>query len=189
MREYFAYNYNRIKLSRESLMLKKLLIVLLVLSFSFLAFALDDQGNPNDPHTNDRANACYEDGSMAGKCDTDWEWEAGWYLIRFEAGMISREDFPAQYAILLPPLPGETNSHTFVGCQSSPAGYVNFGSSNYLPSGRPQYSDPSCTTDLSSPTLVPLVYAPSGATEAGNICTAHGKLPGGLISGSIYHCS
>jgi hypothetical protein len=171
-------------------MFKKLLILLLISSVSILAFALDDQGNPNDPATNERANACYEDGSMAGKCDTDWEWEAGWYLIRFEAGMISREDFPAQYAILLPPLPSEDgNNAVFVGCQVSASGYVNFGSSNFLPVGVAQYSDSACTTNIASPTLVALVYAPNGATQAGNICTSNGMTFGGAIAGNTYHCN
>src|SRR5215510_1893 len=90
-------------------MFKKLLVVpiLLLVSIIVLAVGLDDQGNPNDPTVNERANACYEGGSMEGKCDTQWEWDGGWYLIRFQYGLISREDFPAQYAILLPPLPQE----------------------------------------------------------------------------------
>lgn len=30
-------------------------------------------------------NACYEGGSMAGKCDTEWEWVCGYYLARWES--------------------------------------------------------------------------------------------------------
>ena len=40
---------------------------------------LDDLGNANDPRVNDRANACYAPGQQ---CQTQAEWEAGWYLIR-----------------------------------------------------------------------------------------------------------
>lgn len=35
------------------------------------AHAEDDQGQPNDPTINERANACYEDGILANKCDSE----------------------------------------------------------------------------------------------------------------------
>lgn len=79
-------------------------ILALSLAITF-ADGFDDQGNPNDPNENESANACFEEGSMDGKCVTNWEWECGWYLIRFEYGLLSREDFPAGCASLLPPLP------------------------------------------------------------------------------------
>jgi hypothetical protein len=31
-------------------------------------------------------------------------WVAGWYLIRFETGLIGRDEFPDQYDWLLPPV-------------------------------------------------------------------------------------
>lgn len=40
---------------------------------------LDDLGNVNNPDTNERANACYAPGQQ---CQTQAEWEAGWYAIR-----------------------------------------------------------------------------------------------------------
>jgi hypothetical protein len=69
----------------------------LMIAAQGLTAGSDDRGNPNDPRTNERANACFEGGSMAGKCDAVNEWEAGWYLIRFETGLISREQVPAQH--------------------------------------------------------------------------------------------
>jgi hypothetical protein len=83
--------------------LKRYVLILIgVLLGAFILAAQDDQGNPNDPRTNERANACYEDGTMTSKCDEEWEWVCGWYLIRFEYGLISREVFPSDCAILLP---------------------------------------------------------------------------------------
>lgn len=79
------------------------IVFFVLLLSSSLAFALDDQGNPNDPTINDRANACYEDGSMADKCDTQVEWDAGYFLIRFEYGILSREEIPIWVAWVLPP--------------------------------------------------------------------------------------
>lgn len=48
----------------------------------------------NDPELNPNANACLEGGSMAGKCNSDWEWTCGWHLIRLENGLISQDEFP-----------------------------------------------------------------------------------------------
>jgi hypothetical protein len=76
----------------------------------------------NDPRINEDANACFIGGTWEGQCDTvdvnhdgtvdQWEKDmiyiAGWYLIRFEYGMISRNDFPAAYVWALPPVPQVT---------------------------------------------------------------------------------
>ncbi len=82
-------------------MLKKLLLLSIVLIFSSLVLHAQDDvsGFVNDPAVNENANACYEGGSMEGKCNDDfdgdgvisdfevtWAWECGWYLIRYEAG-------------------------------------------------------------------------------------------------------
>lgn len=49
---------------------------------------VDDLGNKNDPLVNQRANACYLVGTLAGYCDTQWEWDCGWGAIRVEYGLI-----------------------------------------------------------------------------------------------------
>ena len=99
-------------LARLGLVLGLLLAVTAVL-------AADDEGNPNDPTENDRANACYEGGSLEGKCDQtdmdrdgtveDWEieamWECGWYLIRYEYALIPRDTVPGTCTPALPPEP------------------------------------------------------------------------------------
>lgn len=56
-------------------------------------------------------NACYEGGSMAGKCDTEWEWVCGYYLARWErAGGWNTPNNVLNTACisLLPPQPVET---------------------------------------------------------------------------------
>jgi hypothetical protein len=79
-----------------------LLVLITVVSLSAaLVSGNDDQGNPNDPFTNNRANACYEDGTMASKCDTEWDWICGWYMIRYDAGIFSSNDIPATCRVLL----------------------------------------------------------------------------------------
>ncbi len=80
------------------------LFLVLVLSLALVVMAQDDRGNSNDPTVNERANACYTGGTLAGKCTSEWDWIAGWYLIRFEYGLISREAFPEAYQSVLPAL-------------------------------------------------------------------------------------
>lgn len=90
-------------------------LIILFLFFIFVlvplvaAQSIDDRGNPNNPNDNERANTCYDGGSMADKCISDWEWVCGYYLIRFEYGILSRENFPSDCAVLLPSLPQPEN--------------------------------------------------------------------------------
>lgn len=87
-------------------MLKRTIFTILIMLFSVMlvsADGVDDQGNPNDPDVNDRANACFEGGSMEGKCDTEWEWACGWHLIQFEYDLTTRDEFPAWCISIIPP--------------------------------------------------------------------------------------
>jgi len=88
-------------------MRKILLISLIVLSLGVLHISaqdsVDDQDNPNNPDTNDRANACYEGGTLEGQCTSEALWQAGWYLIRVEFDIFNRSDVPTWVAWVLPP--------------------------------------------------------------------------------------
>lgn len=90
--------------------MKRLIGVLIVVCIALsglgaaVALGTDDQGNPNDPTGNDRANACYDGSTMEGKCGTEWAWVCGWYIIRYDAGIYTREEVPATCRILLPDL-------------------------------------------------------------------------------------
>ncbi len=87
-------------------MLKRLLILIFITvitsSLIFAEFGYDDQGVINDPQINERANACYEGGTLEGMCDSQLLWDAGWYLIRFEFGLLSREEIPDWLTWILP---------------------------------------------------------------------------------------
>jgi hypothetical protein len=92
-----------------------LIVVLTVFMSVILVMAeagFDDLGVENDPTSNDRANACYEGGTLEGKCDSQLMWDAGWYLIRYEYGIFTRDDVPAWVRWIVPPevLPEETTS-------------------------------------------------------------------------------
>src|SRR5687768_16715010 len=82
-------------------MLRKGFILLFVFILSSLAI-LAQEDSPNDPNVNEDANACFESGNMAGRCNIDfnhngvvddyeiaWAWECGWYLIRYDYGIFS----------------------------------------------------------------------------------------------------
>ena len=69
--------------------MKKLVIIfLVVIMIVAIGLVQADNSLDNDPNTNPDANACYEGGTLEGKCTTLLEWEAGWYLIRYEYRMI-----------------------------------------------------------------------------------------------------
>ncbi|MBC8170027.1 MAG: hypothetical protein H7X77_00075 [Anaerolineae bacterium] len=98
--------------------MKKLLFILAMLLNVLSVHAVfavtqpvDDRGITNDPSLNENANACYDDGTLELVCgttdvdgdgvvseaDITWMWTAGWYLIRYEYGLITPADFPDAY--------------------------------------------------------------------------------------------
>jgi hypothetical protein len=180
-----------------------LALILLVLSLR-MAFAdpgFDDKGQINDPTTNDRANACFEGGEMEGKCDTDWTWSCGWYLIRFQTGMIPRNLFPATCASLLPPEPPApaagskgfpTAGCVFIAIDVATPVYLNFNGGNFVGPSITLYDDPGCSIVHSSHGLS-IAYAPNGAADALAICTSHGYTTidtniGVPLEPGIYRC-
>jgi hypothetical protein len=187
----------------ESIMKRRLFVILALVVFfipvsvSLADTGLDDQGNPNDPAVNARANACYPGGAMEGKCDTEWEWTCGWYLIRYNAGMYSRSQVPATCASLLPPVLKGAKTYPTVGCVlltpfdiSGPV-YLNFNGGNYLPAPVTVYNDANCSI-VNRTFVTPIAYAPGGAADALAICQQHGHSSAVQQLGSepyIYECS
>jgi hypothetical protein len=83
--------------------LSLLLVLALFLIISSSAILAEDAASQDAPNEiNILANACSSDGSLAGSCDTDVLWEAGWYLIRFENGMTDHTGFPTRLIWALP---------------------------------------------------------------------------------------
>jgi hypothetical protein len=154
--------------------MKQVLLILLLIILSTLAvFAqTDDEGNPNDPTVNDHANACYNGGAMEGKCDTQWEWECGWYMIRYDYSLISREEIPIRCDSLLPSdvPPAVRSDGEEIWC------YTNGNESFYLIAPLNTYinyvafNSPDCMTNQyqgGAPTIV------SAATEAEAVVICH----------------
>lgn len=170
-------------------------MLLFVVSAIAIAAGVDDQGNPNDPAVNERANACYEGGSMEGKCDTDWEWVCGWHLIRAEADETYVMPEWCESLLPKPPASGEAN----VG-GGNPCVFTNFlyfkitGPLNTSPNGA-FYSDAGCTSgggegtlvqaaDLSSANAIcDSILGPRGLTNGGAV------LAGGALPADYWFCS
>lgn len=97
-------------------MLRKAFILIIILILGALAVFAEGS---IDPNLDEDANACYDGGTMAGKCEVDfnddgvvdeferaWAWECGWYMIRLEAGIFS--EIPERCETLIPSEPVET---------------------------------------------------------------------------------
>ena len=80
-----------------------ILVMLLIVSVIAVYAFNPTTAEENDPLINEDANACFVGGAWEGTCgDSDLLWNAGWYLIRFEQGVITRDQVPDQYKWILP---------------------------------------------------------------------------------------
>ncbi len=166
-------------------MLQRFVLVSLLLLFVGIpAFAQDGteaQDLPNDPYVNEGANACLEGGAMEYRCHTELEWQAGWYLIRFQVGMITRAQVPDWVAWVLPPEIPEVLEIVeevapiipvnYCALAWNPNFYVDFTSSNFVNSGN-YWSDPACTIPNGNLSRR-WVFSPSGEANATSLCVAN----------------
>ena len=170
-----------------------IVVSILALILSVQVLAQDDgEGLADD------ANACYEGGSLEGKCgnsdlDRDGtveEWEidrmytCGWYLIRLENGVISRQQFPNYCEFLLQILEGAGSS--------GPVCYTN-GEISFLYGGPPNqygnityFGSTNCTGEYYVPFTEGLIVAPS-LPAAQSICTGLGGYVGSSYSAQGYN--
>ena len=85
-------------------MLKRIVVlIILTLATGILVSANTGQSASNDPNESPTANGCFEGGSMEGKCQTETEWRAGWYVIRYEYGIFTRDQVPSWAAWAIRP--------------------------------------------------------------------------------------
>lgn len=149
--------------------MKKVIIAVCISLLSIttvFAQGVDDQGNPNDITVNDRANSCFEGGGMAGKCDSDWTWTCGWYVMRWEADQqyIVPDECMSLVFYPPPPEPEAVKSQ----CISTNIGYIKLtGGVNASPSAD-LFSDDACTSYAGEVTFV---EAPEKAVATGNCTT------------------
>jgi hypothetical protein len=175
---------------RRLLTLSVLILALVVIGS---AFADDDASLANNPNVNPNANACFAGGTLEGRCnpvDANGDgqfsteeiqagWIGGWYLIRFQYGLLSRANFPAEYAYLLPLLP---QVDSWLGCYDSNYAYdlLIIGAPNTLDNAKTIYSsqDGSCTSSNSY--FATLVIA-SSQSEAEDLCKDIGFMASNLF--------
>jgi hypothetical protein len=108
-----------------------LALFLIISSSAILAEdAASSQGAPKE--LDSLANACSPDGSLAGKCNTDMLWDAGWYLIRFEQGMTAHTGFPTRLIWVLPPsVQDEVSQALNITTPADTSCYVQVGTTEY----------------------------------------------------------
>jgi hypothetical protein len=167
-------------------------ILICILLLMVVSIPLYAQETPED-------NECYDGGTMAGKCDTDWAWTCGWYLARFNQGIFTREQVPLTCHILLPPpapsVPAASADIPLpsAGCILAipPNGYVDFNGGFALPGFGVTtiYSDAACTIPgaVSGPGIV---YSPP-PFDPDELCqSALGMtLLSGPFANDVYLCS
>jgi hypothetical protein len=168
--------------------MKRILIaVLLLLSVSIVALGQEEL--PNDPLVNPDANACYEGGTLEGRCLAEIDWQAGWYLIRYEADMITYAQIPvwARYAANVSGLQC-IQDWDYDGTEYSVYavdGFITVDAMWFLGYG---------CTQIDEPYGYAMAYTQNGPAEATAICQAKGfatavsSLSYGYSNSNIYYC-
>ncbi len=151
-----------------------LLVGLLVMLVAGMVRASEDTtpkpGTPEDNECNP-GGVLYREENQDG-CPTDWYWKAGWYLARYNRGLLSRADFPKEFDSVLPPetipaLQCWTNQITsilYVGPPNQVGNMQLFGKSTC--SGTP----------FSSPTEVIFIVFADNVGYATQVCAAQSSL-------------
>lgn len=94
-------------------MMKRISLILLIVILAALPLASAYAEDPAIGSKED--NACNAGGSLEGKCDTAWAWVCGWYLARYQAGIIP--NVISACSILVPPAPeAEAAAEEFATC-------------------------------------------------------------------------
>jgi hypothetical protein len=164
--------------------MKSFLLLAFILLFASLA-VLSQEDVSNDPNDNPDANACFEGGAMEGKCNQDidgdgvvedfevlWAWQCGWYMVRYDYEIYSRDEIPGACDTLLPALPERTAedncyilrdigniqiSLLYTGPSNSPYNFLKFNNLNCM--GNPVAFSPSNTESLVSANTYPEAFA------------------------------
>ncbi|MEO1644352.1 MAG: hypothetical protein AAFR67_04150 [Chloroflexota bacterium] len=173
---------------------------LLLLSISFFIgimlisaqdVGVDDQGNPNDPTINDRANACYTDPRFLNQCDTSIEWVCGYFVIRYDYGLLDSQALETVgCGVYLPsePEPVQMNTDssqastvppiTTPNCQPNGNGaFINAPNNSFKNTGEnwEKYPNPGCTGSVTIITYAgtPSVFSLDGQAAATLVCNAN----------------
>jgi hypothetical protein len=137
-----------------------MVMALMATSLSFAnEFGPAGTGIPDDP-TDD--NSCYPGGQWEGLCSNDYQWNAGWYHIRFIYGEITLEQVPDAYKLWMPQ-PGQVEP----GSSSSIADSDGDGipdSEDFCP------SIPGLIMYEGCPPMVPIDSDGDGLTDMEDIC-------------------
>lgn len=169
-----------------------LFMALGLIGFISLADGVDDRGVANNPLTNERANACYDGGGMAGKCETELAWVCGWYVIRVEAGLVAAHLAPDACAVKAAVVGGTYPTASCIAVGEPPLGgiqYMNFLNQSHAPIGTPVYALSDCTSTTHN-SSEDKVYAPDGFAVANDLCNLYfGKTAFMISYNAVYTCN
>ncbi|MFN8376467.1 MAG: hypothetical protein U0694_26795 [Anaerolineae bacterium] len=183
--------------------MKRLLIIAIVSLLGLLTVhaeeqSVDDQGNPNDPAVNERANACYAGAAWEYTCGDDlYMWDAGWYYIRLQAGIFSVTDIPSGFWWIIGQ-DGSTSGGSGSSFSVCKEFYILLGRHYYVSFDAPTgdlevdgdvywIDDPTCSPSTVFSTLSGwrIAFAPSGAAQANTLC---GAAPIRQHSADVFIC-
>jgi hypothetical protein len=145
--------------------------------------SVDDEGNPNDPAVNERANACYAGAAWEYRCGNDQTlWDGGWYYIRLQRGILTPTEIPSSFWWIIPSDGSLGEPPAFGVCKEF---YILLGVRYYAifdsPTGDLEGTgDPFWMDDPTCGVAVPLIFgggwnvafAPAGAAQADVLCAA-----------------
>ena len=144
------------------------LVMVLVMGVS-LVRADDNECNPGG--------VLYREENQDG-CPTLWYWKAGWYLARFNLGLITRENFPKEFESVLPPL--EKPVEPVAICwHNSHLSFLYIGPSNQKGNIRIYSKSVNCTgTEYPIPGGKSFVVFANNQADATALCAAQGTVGG-----------
>ncbi|MDW8171622.1 MAG: hypothetical protein RML73_03975 [Anaerolineae bacterium] len=168
-------------------------LLIFVMLIAIMVSAQEDS-DPLNPRTNAGANACYTGGSMDGRCEDEYLWIAGWYLIRLEHDVLRWDDLPEGYRWLRPRPVFQPQQETGQESQLIGTCYNSIDSSRSLRLSLGvkrgsflHYTSPNCAGISEAMTIA----------QSAEACTALGLNPSiwndgpfyGLPSGAYYVCN
>lgn len=160
---------------RKGLLLIGLMLIL-AMSISSVWAATDSTAEPGTPADNECnvGGVLYRADNQDG-CPTLWYWKAGWFLARFNRGLISRAEFPKEFESVLPPLEKDTTSSSncwpVINLQMST---LYIGPANTLGNLLGYASSNDCTGPASTFPNSAVVFA-NNLTDATTICASLGQ--------------
>ena len=155
-----------------------LLVGLLVILAAGMVRAGDDDGTakPGTPEDNEcnPGGVLYREENQDG-CPTEWYWKAGWYLARYNRGLLSRADFPKEFDSVLPSEIEGVCWHRKEVNGSSGNSVLYIGPANQIGNAQWHVGNLTCSNEIFiNPDGVEFIIFAEDATAARALCATFG---------------